>query len=522
MTELAFPSGLTASQGLLGLGAIRQALRPVQVQRYHEVVIDGLATHSAEVRPGNLFFAVPGTRDDGATFAAHAVARGAIAVVSGRPLDVPVPVLVVPDVRAAVADAASIYYRHPSRSLPVVGITGTNGKTTTTHLLRACMEAARWKVGLLGTIGYEFDGRRLPASNTTPDAARLQGYLREMADRCLDACVLEVSSHALSQHRVRGVGFRAGVFLNLSQDHLDYHGNMRDYAAAKAKLFEMLPRGATACINMDDPAGRIMREATPPGVELITFGQSRDAMIRVERLRPTLQGTRFEITLPNGRVELHLPLPGLHNVQNAMAAAAAAIALGLSDLTVAQALEAAPQVRGRLQRVSPRHDVRVFVDYAHTPDALEKVCATLEQIADHRLLVVFGCGGDRDRAKRPLMARAVSRYADVAYMTSDNPRSEDPEKILDDIEAGVGQVACAYYRIADRARAIQQAIRDARPGDTVLIAGKGHETYQLMRDSVVPFDDAQVATEALCMRDDVIERADLRVHRDFGWRGNER
>lgn len=502
MTELAFPSGLTASQGLLGLRAIRQALRTLQVQRFQELVVDGLATHSAEVRPGNLFFAVPGTRDDGAAFATQAVARGAVAVVAARPLELPVPVFVVPDVRTAVADIAALYYRQPSRSLPVIGVTGTNGKTSTTHLIRSCMEGARWKVGLLGTIAYEFDGRRLPASNTTPDAARLHGYLREMVDRSLDACVLEVSSHALSQHRVREVHFRAGVFLNLSQDHLDYHGDMRAYGQAKAKLFEMLPRGASACINMDDPAGRIMREALSPGVELITFGHNRDAMIRAERLRPTLHGTSFEITLPHGRVELHLPLPGLHNVQNALAAAAASVALGLSDLTVAQALEGATPVRGRLQRVGGRHPVRVFVDYAHTPDALEKVCGTLSGLGRGRLLVVFGCGGDRDPSKRPLMARAVSRYADVAYMTSDNPRSEDPERILDEVERGVGDVACAYYRIADRARAIQQAIRDARAGDTVLIAGKGHETYQLMRDSVVPFDDAQVATEALCLRGD--------------------
>jgi UDP-N-acetylmuramoyl-L-alanyl-D-glutamate--2,6-diaminopimelate ligase len=500
MTELAFPSGLTASQGLLGLGTIRQTLRPLQAQRYHDIVVDGLATHSAEVRPGNLFFAVPGTRDDGAAFAAHAVARGAIAVVAGRPLDVPVPVLVVPDVRLAVAEVAALYYRHPSRVLPVVGITGTNGKTTTTHILRACMEEARWKVGLLGTIAYEFDGRRLPASNTTPDATRLQGYLREMADRSLDACVMEVSSHALSQNRVHGVQFRAGVFLNLSQDHLDYHGSMQAYAAAKAKLFAMLPRGASACLNLDDPASRSMREAAAPGVGLITFGRDRDAMIRAERVQPSVHGTRFDISLPNGRVTVHLPVPGLHNVQNALGAAAAAVALGLSDLTIAQALESTPPVRGRLQRVGPRHGVRVFVDYAHTPDALEKVCATLRHLSDGRLLVVFGCGGDRDKAKRPLMARAVSRYAAIAYMTSDNPRSEDPEKILDEIEAGVGDVACTYYRIADRARAIQQAIEDARSGDTVLIAGKGHETYQLMRDCVVPFDDAQVAAEALARR----------------------
>ena len=497
MTELAFPSGLATSQGLSSLGAIRQLLRPLQVQRFRELVIDGLAAHSAEVRPGNLFFAVPGTRDDGAAYAEHAVSRGAVAVVASQPLPVPVPVFVVPSVRAAVADVAAMFYRHPSRTLPVVGVTGTNGKTTTGHMIRGCLETARWKVGLLGTIGYEFDGRRLPATNTTPDAIRLQGYLREMADRCIDACVTEVSSHALSQERVRGTSFRVGVFLNLTQDHLDFHGSMREYGKAKARLFEMLPLGSTACVNLDDRAGRAMIDATPPGVDVITFGCDRDALVRADNLRCSLHGTRFELTLPNGRVDIHLPLPGAHNVQNALAAAATSIALGISELTIAQALESAQPVRGRLQRIMASHPVRVFVDYAHTPDALEKVCATLAGLGAGQLRVVFGCGGDRDATKRPLMARAVSRYAQVAYLTSDNPRSEDPERILDDVEAGFQDVACAYYRIADRERAIYQAIADAAPGDVVLIAGKGHEAYQLLRDSVVPFDDGQVAAEAL-------------------------
>ncbi len=497
MTELAFPSGLATSQGLSSLGAIRQLLRPLQAQRFRELVIDGLAAHSSEVRPGSLFFAVPGTHDDGGAYAEQAVARGAVAVVAARPLPLAVPVLIVDDVRAAMADVAAMFYRHPSRTLPVVGVTGTNGKTTTSHLIRGCLEAARWKVGSLGTIAYEFDGRCLPATNTTPDAIRFQGYLREMSDRCLDACVAEVSSHALSQERVRATSFRAAVFLNLTQDHLDFHGSMVAYGKAKARLFEMLLPGSSACINLDDRAGRAMIDATPPTVDLITFGCDRDAVVRADNLRCTLQGTRFVLTLPHGNVDIHLPLPGAHNVQNALAAAAASVALGISELTIAQALESAQPVRGRLQRVAPNHLVRVFVDYAHTPDALEKVCATLAGLGGGRLRVVFGCGGDRDATKRPLMAKAVSRFAQVAYLTSDNPRSESPERILDDVEAGFTNVACAYYRIADRERAIHQAVADAAPGDVVLIAGKGHETYQLLRDSVVPFDDAQVASEAL-------------------------
>ncbi|MGB3970235.1 MAG: UDP-N-acetylmuramoyl-L-alanyl-D-glutamate--2,6-diaminopimelate ligase [Planctomycetota bacterium] len=505
MTELAYPSGLPSGQALVRLRELRDCLQPREVLRWRDLAIDGLCMHSGEVRAGNLFFAIRGAREDGALYAQQAVARGAVAVVAETPLPLPVPVLVVDNARAAVADAARYYYRDPSKAIAVVGITGTNGKTTTAHLLRACLQADRRQVGLLGTIAYEFGGRRIPATNTTPDPVRIHGYLREMADRFASACVMEVSSHSLDQDRVRGVRFATGVFSNLTQDHLDYHGTMANYCRAKARLFAGLQPGATAVLNRDDAASELMAEQLGRGVNVLWYGMAAGATIRAENLRPGPDGTRFTLVMPNGRVELFLRLVGLHNVHNALAAAAAALSLGTSELTVASALEDARAVPGRLELVDAPFGghgrIRTFVDYAHTPDALDKVCATLAGLAEGRLHVVFGCGGDRDRSKRAPMTAAVGRHAQFAWLTSDNPRSEDPERILDDMAPGLTGAAAQAFRIVDRAEAIRAAIRAAEPGDTVLIAGKGHETYQIFKDSVVPFDDRQEAARALAARE---------------------
>ena len=427
-------------------------------------------------------------------------------MVAEEALPVPVPVLVVDNGRIALADAARYYYRDPSRALSVVGVTGTNGKTTTAHLIRGCLQADRRQVGLLGTIAYEFGGRRIPAANTTPDPVRIHGYLREMADRFASACVMEVSSHSLDQERVRGVRFAAGVFTNLTQDHLDYHGDMKSYAAAKARLFAQLEPGAVAVLNYDDPASATMADALGYGVRALTYGFAADADVRAEQVRPGPDGTRLFMVMPHGRVELFLRLVGLHNVQNALAAAAAALSLGTSELTVASALEDARPVPGRLETVEPplanrQQRVRVFVDYAHTPDALDKVCGTLRHLGEGRLLVVFGCGGDRDRTKRAPMTAAVARHAHTAFLTSDNPRSEDPDAILDDMEQGIAGSAARCFRVVDRAEAIRCAVAEAQDGDVVLLAGKGHETYQILRDSVVPFDDRQEAVRALAAKE---------------------
>ncbi|MFM1873702.1 MAG: hypothetical protein RL398_3124 [Planctomycetota bacterium] len=505
MTELAYPAGWPAGQGDVRLREIRDLLRPRDVLRWRDVNVDGLCFHSKEVRPGNLFFAIRGTKDDGTIFAQQAVARGAVAIVAEEPLPLPVPVLVVESARAALADAARFYYRNPSQAVSVVGVTGTNGKTTTAHLIRQCLQADRRQVGLMGTIAYEFGGRRIPASNTTPDPIRIHGYLREMADRYTSACVMEVSSHSLEQERVRGVRFATAVFTNLTQDHLDYHGTMANYRAAKARLFEMLEPGATAVINRDDPNGEHMAEMLPKGVRVLWYGFHEAADVRAENVEYGPDGTRFRMVMPHGAVELFLRLVGQHNVHNALAAAASALSLGASELTVASALEDARSVPGRLELVEAptgrSRGPRVFVDYAHTPDALDKVCRTLAEVCEGKLHVVFGCGGDRDRTKRAPMAKAVAAHAHHAYLTSDNPRHEEPEAILDEVEPGFAGSSCDRRRIVDRAEAIRAAVASAAAEDTVLIAGKGHETYQIFKDTMVPFDDRQEAARALAARE---------------------
>jgi len=505
MTELAFPSGLPSGQGVVRLRELRDCLQPREVLHWRDLAVDGLQFHSAEVRSGNVFFAIRGSKSDGSVYAQQAVARGAVAVVAEEALPLQVPVLVVANARKALADAARYYYRDPSRALSVVGVTGTNGKTTVSHLIRGCLQADRRQVGLIGTIAYEFGGRRIPAGTTTPDAVRIHGYLREMADRFASACVMEVSSHSLDQERVRGVRFATAVFTNLTQDHLDYHGSMESYRDAKGRLFTELQSGSTAVLNRDDPAAEAFAEKLATGVRTIWFGSDESADIYADDVRPGPDGTRFGLVMPNGRVELLLRLVGSHNVQNAVAAAAAALSLGVSELTIASALEDARPVPGRLELVEAPFGrgggVRTFVDYAHTPDALDKVCGTLADICEGRLHVVFGCGGDRDSRKRPIMAGAVARHADIAYLTSDNPRSEDPEAILADMQAGMDDGGCERVDIVDRAEAIRTAVGRAEPGDTVLIAGKGHETYQVLKDSVIPFDDRLEAARALSARE---------------------
>ncbi|MCA8947941.1 MAG: UDP-N-acetylmuramoyl-L-alanyl-D-glutamate--2,6-diaminopimelate ligase [Planctomycetes bacterium] len=497
---MAFPSGLPSGQGTVRLRELRDSLRPREVLHWRDIAVEGLQFHSAEVRPGNVFFAIRGRKSDGAAYAQQAVARGAVAIVAEEALPLPVPLFVVDNARQALADAARFYYRDPSRAVAVVGVTGTNGKTTVSHLIRACLTADRRQVGLIGTIAYEFGGRRIPAGTTTPDPVRIHGYLREMADRFASACVMEVSSHSLDQERVRGVRFATAVFTNLTQDHLDYHGSMKAYREAKGRLFRQLQPGSTAVLNRDDPAAEYFAELLEPGVRLVWFG-GEAGEVRAEQVRPSADGTRFRLVMPNGAVELFLRLVGAHNVQNAVAAAAAALSLGTSELTVASALEDARPVPGRLELVEAPFGrgggVRTFVDYAHTPDALDKVCETLAEVCEGRLHVVFGCGGDRDSSKRPSMAAAVARHADIAYLTSDNPRSEDPEAILDDMAPGLAGGKAECVRIVDRAEAIRLAIGRAGPGDTVLIAGKGHETYQVLKDSVIPFDDRLEAGRAL-------------------------
>ena len=456
-----------------------------------EVQISSLAYSSNSVAPGALFFCVPGFKTDGHDFAPDAVARGAVALVCERPLGLDVPEVIVPDARAAMGPAAARFYGDPTATLKVVGVTGTNGKTTTAFLTRALLEAGGIGAGLLGTVTSIVGGREEPVVRTTPEAIDLQRIFRRMLDAGDEACVMEVSSHALALGRADSIRFACRVFTNLTQDHLDFHPTMEDYFAAKRRLFES--PGAPSVVNVDDEYGR--RLLVEADQEAITYSLLRDAVYRASDIEFDTARSRFTCKTPDGAVHIEMPLPGLFNVSNALAAIAAARTLGVPLDTIRTALETAHRVPGRFEPVDEGQDFAVLVDYAHTPDSLDNVLRAARKITRGRLVVVFGAGGDRDRAKRPLMGQVASALADRVIVTSDNPRSEDPDSIVDQILAGAGPGA---EREVDRRRAIAMAIEAAREGDVVVIAGKGHEQGQEFEDGrKEPFDDAAVARQAL-------------------------
>jgi len=465
-----------------------------------DVLVHGLCTDSRKVTRGDLFVAATGTRADGFQHVQQALSRGAVAVLSDRRPELPADIAFVgvDDVPLAKAVLADRFFGHPSQRLDVVGITGTNGKTTTSCMLHSMLTMEGRGCGLVGTLGAWVGEKHEEIGHTTPDAIDLQFLLARMVDSNLASAVMEVSSHALMQRRVHGTAFDVGVFTNLTPDHLDYHGTMESYGAAKGRLFEMLDSGATAVLNATDPVSRLYRLSTQARV--LQYGIGVPADVRAEVSRLDAEGTSFRVTAPEFGLDasVNARLVGRHNVMNALAATSAALALGLSPTLIASALEGLPQVPGRVERIECGQDFRVLVDYAHTPDALEKVLDLLRPLTRGRLIVVFGCGGDRDRTKRPLMGRAVADAADLLVVTSDNPRSEDPEAILDEIYAGIpGGRRAAATREVDRRAAIRRACAAARGGDIVLIAGKGHETTQTIGSEVLPFDDRQVAREVL-------------------------
>jgi UDP-N-acetylmuramoyl-L-alanyl-D-glutamate--2,6-diaminopimelate ligase len=462
--------------------------------------IRGLAYDSRQVKPGDVFIALKGLNAAGADFAADAVRRGAVAVVADRPADAEtaVPWAVVPDARAAMAALAAELYEHPSRSMHVVGITGTNGKTTTAYLLRAVFEAAGKKCGLLGTVTYSLGDVELTASRTTPEAPDVQRMFRQMVDAGCQACVMEVSSHALALRRVDDTWFAAGVFTNLTRDHLDYHGDMESYFAAKRRLFDLLPPGAPSVINLDDPRGETLRKAVSTPV---TYAINKHADVTPGPLTLTFDGLEFDARTPKGSVHVRSKLVGRPNVSNILATVAVASALDTPVEAIERGLANLTGVPGRFEVVSTSKDnVTVVIDYAHTDDALKNLLETARPLAARRVITVFGCGGDRDRTKRPLMGAVAARLSDVVVMTSDNPRSEDPVRIIEEIKRGVPPASdrtAATFAIVDRREAIQFAIKKAEPGDLVLLAGKGHEQSQTIGSEVLPFDEAAIAREAL-------------------------
>lgn len=468
-------------------------------------VVTGVAYDSRTVRPGQVFVALRGRHADGASFAREAIERGAVAIVSEQPgpRDVQVAWAVVEDARLALALLAASFYQHPSSEMQVVGITGTNGKTTTAYLIASIFEAAGIRCGVLGTVGYQIGDETREATRTTPEAPDVQRLLREMVSEGCGACAMEVSSHALALRRVDGMTLAAGVFTNLTRDHLDFHGDMEAYFQAKRRLFDMLPLDAPSLLNVDDPRGAALAAIAPRPV---TYAIRGPADITPAALSLSLEGLRFDVRTPRGTVHLRSKLVGLPNVYNILAAVSTGTALGLPFDAIERGLQALRGVPGRFKLVSgPTDEVTVVVDYAHTDDALRNLLETARSLARGRLITVFGCGGDRDRTKRPLMGEVAGRLSDLIVVTSDNPRNEDPDRIIEEILRGMTpdtrrDGAQRVLTIADRRLAIAKAVELARPGDLVLIAGKGHEQYQVIGEQILPFDDVAVAREALTQR----------------------
>ncbi len=466
-----------------------------------DLAVTGLTLDSRSVRPGDLYAALPGQRAHGASFAAAAVQAGAVAVLSDRHLDVGVPCLVVPAPRAVLGELASWLYGRPSHRLPVVGITGTNGKTTTAYLVEAGLAADGRRTGLVGTVETHLAGEVLPAERTTPEAPELQALLAAMVERGVTGVAMEVSSHALAQGRVDGVRFRVGVFTNLSQDHLDYHGGMEEYFAAKERLFDP-GRLDHAVVNVEDPWGRRLagRLAAAGGVELSTVSPTgaTPAHWRGQDLVAGPQGCRLRALGPPGAVEVAVRLPGAFNAVNALLALVALTVLGVAPRTAAEGIAALGRVPGRMEVVEAGQPFTALVDYAHTPAAVATLLAALRPLTPGRLVVVLGCGGDRDRGKRPLMAQAAVAGADLAVFTSDNPRSEEPAAILAEMTAGL---APGGWQVEpDRARAVLLAAAGLGSGDTLVVAGKGHETGQEVAGRRTPLDDRELLRAAVARR----------------------
>ena len=495
----------------------------VKVRGRGDPEITLITADSRQVRPGALFVAIRGVREDGHRFLSDAMAKGAVAVAGDLPetLDrvdatAGVSVVTVPQARPWLGYVAARWHGDPSHRLRVIGVTGTNGKTTTTYLIRAILEAAGRRTGLLGTVGYMVGGEQRPASHTTPDAVSLQTLLAEMVDRGVTDVVMEVSSHALAQERTVGCAFDVGVFTNLTQDHLEFHGDMTAYGEAKRRLFESLGNApktisGIAVINRDDPSWHVMARASR--VPVWTYGLTPTADVYPESIESTVGGTRFRAVTPRGRLDLTSPLIGSYNVSNLLAALSVGVSQELPVDAIRKGLETMTRVPGRFEKIDAGQTFTVVVDYAHTEDALRRVLTVARDMCRGRVITVFGCGGDRDPGKRGPMGQVAASLSDLVILTSDNPRSEDPLAIIAAIEAGIGNGVTArplvrpsafsnqpYLVLPDRHEAIERAIQVAEGGDLVVIAGKGHEDYQIIGSNRVPFDDRRVAAEAIGRR----------------------
>ena len=467
--------------------------------------IKNIEHDSRKVREGSLFVCMEGVHVDGHKFINQAVEKGAVAILTThKDIDLPTgtSALVVPEMLNALAVIVPYFYDYPSRKMRVIGVTGTNGKTTTTYMIRAILMQAGYKVGLIGTIQIMIGEESFPIHNTTPNVIDLQHIFLEMCDKKVDYVVMEVSSHALAEHRVAGIEFDTAIFTNLTQDHLDYHKTMENYCKTKAKLFEILSRtgkkfGKTAVINIDDDASQEMLKHTLCGK--ITYGIEKNCDLRAVDVKISADGTKIKICGDFGEMDLNLHVTGIFNVYNILAATGATLAEKIPQDKIKTALENFRSVPGRFEKIFADIPFTIIVDYAHTPDGVKNVLQTAKQIAKKKIITVFGCGGDRDNTKRPIMGRIAAELSDIVIVTSDNPRTEDPEKILREVEVGVEEKIDNKFheKIIDRRQAIFRAVELAQPDDIILILGKGHENYQILKDKTIHFDDKEVALEAI-------------------------
>lgn len=455
--------------------------------------VTGIAYDSRHVNQGDVFVCIKGFQTDGHKYAADAAKKGACAIVACDTINMSgVPVLYTPDTRLALALMARAYYHNPQDQIKLIGVTGTNGKTTVTYLLKAILEAAGKKVGLIGTNQIMLGETVIPAERTTPESYELYKILRSMADGGAQYVVMEVSSHALDLQRVGGCEFEVAAFTNLTQDHLDFHGDMEHYFAAKKKLFSVCKN---AVVNIDDAYGA--RLAQECGTNLLTYAADHAASLRASNIEVTAKGVTYGVEYEGQMYSAGVGIPGKFSVYNSLAALGCALSLGLDAEFCLEALGKAQGVKGRAEVVPTDTEYTVMIDYAHTPDGLENIISTVNEYKTGRVITVFGCGGDRDRTKRPLMGAAAGRLSDFLVVTSDNPRTEDPEAILDDIMPGVLESGCPYVRITNRKEAIAYALSHAEPNDIIVLAGKGHETYQILKEGTIHFDEREVVRELL-------------------------
>ncbi|MCQ4727219.1 UDP-N-acetylmuramoyl-L-alanyl-D-glutamate--2,6-diaminopimelate ligase [Anaerotignum faecicola] len=475
------------------LTAIMEGIKMNSIKGNINTEINKIVYDSRKVQKGDVFVCISGFKTDGHNYVPMAVEKGACAVVAEREIDVPeyITLLTVENTRASLAKMGANYYENPSRKMNIIGVTGTNGKTSTTYIIKNILDKLDRKVGIIGTIENRIGDKVLHTERTTPESLELQALLAQMVDEGVTDVVMEVSSHALDLHRVDCCEYNVAIFTNLTQDHLDYHKTMENYKIAKGKLLE---RTDKCVINIDDNFGEYMKSVSKGSV--ITIGIENEADLKAENIRIDADGVYFRLDYKNKEYPIHLNIPGKFSIYNALGCIGACLFMGIDMDTIIDGISSIKGVKGRFQTIKGPFGANAIVDYAHTPDSLENILNTAREFVAGRIITVFGCGGDRDRTKRPIMGEIGGRLSDLCIITSDNPRSEDPERILDDIEEGIKRTSCEYKREADRRKAIFEAVNSANKGDLIIVAGKGHEDYQIFPDRTIHFDDAEVVREA--------------------------